>query len=108
MNKDLLYTAAIFHDIGKTKELSTFPENDYTDDGQLLGHIVIGVEMIGEGVRTIEGISGETCERVETLCNCTSWRTEYGSPKKTGACRGGCIALCRCDRCEIADIDGDL
>lgn len=44
LSKDLLYTAAIFHDIGKTRELSSFPENDYTDDGQLLGHIVIGVE----------------------------------------------------------------
>ena len=42
-NKDLLYAAALYHDIGKTKELSSFPENDYTDGGQLLGHIVIGV-----------------------------------------------------------------
>ena len=39
LNRDLLIAAAIFHDIGKTKELSRFPENDYTDDGQLLGHI---------------------------------------------------------------------
>ena len=42
LNRDLLLTAAMFHDIGKTKELSSFPENDYTDAGQLLGHIVIG------------------------------------------------------------------
>ena len=39
-------TAAILHDIGKTKELSLFPQNDYTDDGQLLGHIMIGAEMV--------------------------------------------------------------
>ena len=37
LNRDLLITAAIFHDIGKIKELSTFPENDYTDAGQLSG-----------------------------------------------------------------------
>ena len=37
LNKDLLITAALLHDIGKTKELSAFPMNDYTDDGQLLG-----------------------------------------------------------------------
>mgnify|MGYP000329127447 FL=1 len=37
LNRDLLLTAAIFHDIGKTKEISAFPMNDYTDDGQLLG-----------------------------------------------------------------------
>ena len=49
LNRDLLITAAIFHDIGKLEELSTFPENDYTDDGQLLGHIIIGTEMVGDG-----------------------------------------------------------
>ena len=55
LNKDLLYAAAICHDIGKTKELSPFPENDYTDDGQLLGHIVMGVEMISEAARNVPG-----------------------------------------------------
>ncbi len=55
INRDLLITAAMFHDVGKTRELSTFPENDYTDDGQLLGHIIIGTEMLGERIRTIEG-----------------------------------------------------
>ena len=51
LKKDLLISAAICHDIGKVKELSLFPENDYTDDGQLLGHIVMGVEMVGEKSR---------------------------------------------------------
>ena len=46
INRDLLLTAAIFHDIGKTRELSRFPENDYTDDGQLLGHIIIGTCLL--------------------------------------------------------------
>ena len=44
LNRDLLLTAAMFHDIGKTRELSRFPQNDYTDEGQLIGHIIIGVE----------------------------------------------------------------
>ena len=55
LKKDLLITAAICHDIGKTREISLFPENDYTDDGQLLGHIVMGTEMIGQKARTIPG-----------------------------------------------------
>ena len=55
LNRDLLIAAAIFHDIGKTKELSRFPENDYTDDGQLLGHIIIGTEMVSERMKEIEG-----------------------------------------------------
>ena len=53
INRDLLLTAAMFHDIGKTKELSVFPENDYTDDGQLLGHIIIGTEMVSDRIRQI-------------------------------------------------------
>lgn len=52
LNRDLIVTAAIFHDIGKLEELSVFPENDYTDEGQLLGHIMIGAEMVGERIRT--------------------------------------------------------
>lgn len=55
LKRDLLLSAAICHDIGKTKELSLFPENDYTDDGQFLGHIVIGSEMVGEKIREIPG-----------------------------------------------------
>ena len=55
LNHDLLITAAAFHDVGKLKEISSFPENDYTDDGQLLGHIVMGSELVGYGCRTIKG-----------------------------------------------------
>lgn len=51
LNKDLLVCAAMFHDIGKLEELSTFPENDYTDEGQLLGHIMIGAMEIAERTR---------------------------------------------------------
>ena len=45
LNRDLLITAAIFHDIGKLSEISSFPENDYTDDGNLLGHIFLGADL---------------------------------------------------------------
>ena len=50
LNRDLLLVAAMFHDIGKTKELSVFPENDYTDEGQLIGHIIIGAQMVQEKI----------------------------------------------------------
>ena len=53
LNRDLLLSSAILHDIGKVKELSDFPDNDYTDEGQLIGHIVIGVEMLNEAIRSI-------------------------------------------------------
>lgn len=82
LNKDLLYTAAIFHDIGKTKELSSFPENDYTDDGQLLGHIVIGVEMISEAVRAIHGFPPKLASELKHCVVAHHGELEYGSPKK--------------------------
>lgn len=82
LSKDLLYTAAIFHDIGKTKELSSFPENDYTDDGQLLGHIVMGVEMVSEGVRHIENFPPKIASELKHCILAHHGELEYGSPKK--------------------------
>lgn len=81
-NKDLLYTAALFHDIGKTKELSAFPENDYTDDGQLLGHIVIGVEMITEALRTIPDFPPVLANELKHCVVAHHGELEFGSPKK--------------------------
>ena len=82
LNKDLLYSAALFHDIGKTKELSDFPENDYTDEGQLLGHIVIGVEMIGEAVRKIDGFPEKIANELKHCVVAHHGELEFGSPKK--------------------------
>lgn len=45
----------MLHDVGKVKELSEFPKNDYTDEGNFLGHIVIGYEMVMEKVKQIDG-----------------------------------------------------
>ncbi len=82
LDHDLLITASLLHDIGKTKELSLFPQNDYTDDGQMLGHIVIGAEMIHDHASKIEGFP----ELLETeLKHCIlahHGEYEYGSPKK--------------------------
>ena len=82
LNKDLLITAAICHDIGKTKELSVFPENDYTDDGQLLGHIIIGTEMVSERMRTIEGFPPKLATELKHCILAHHGELEYGSPKK--------------------------
>lgn len=82
LNKDLLITAAICHDIGKIKELSAFPENDYTDDGQLLGHIVIGVEMISDAVRNIPDFPEKLASELKHCIIAHHGELEYGSPKK--------------------------
>ena len=82
LNRDLLLTAAIFHDIGKTKELSRFPENDYTDDGQLLGHIIIGTEMVSERMKEIEGFPASIAVELKHCILAHHGELEYGSPKK--------------------------
>lgn len=82
LNYDLLITAAIFHDIGKTKELSAFPQNDYTDDGQLLGHIMIGAEMIHDAVRMIPGFPEKQEIELKHCILAHHGELEYGSPKK--------------------------
>lgn len=82
LNRDLLLTAALFHDIGKVQELSAFPENDYTDDGQLLGHIVIGTMRVADRVKEIPGIPGKDSGGVKALHPCAHGELEYGSPKK--------------------------
>lgn len=82
LNRDLLLAAAMYHDIGKTKELSAFPENNYTDDGQLLGHIIIGVEMAGEAIRSIPGFPPTLASELKHCIIAHHGELEYGSPKK--------------------------
>lgn len=82
LDRDLLLTAAICHDIGKIKELSPYPKNDYTDEGQLLGHIMIGACMIRDA---IEGIEGFPEVKKNELLHCIlshHGELEFGSPKK--------------------------
>lgn len=82
LNEDLLYTAALCHDIGKVYELSSFPLNDYTDDGQLLGHIVMGCEMVGEQIRAIDGFPKKLGNELKHCILAHHGELEFGSPKK--------------------------
>lgn len=82
LNRDLLISAAIFHDVGKLKELSTFPENDYTDAGQLLGHIMIGAEWVGEKIKQIENFPPVLENELKHCILAHHGELEFGSPKK--------------------------
>ena len=82
LNQDLLITTAMLHDIGKTKELSPFPKNDYTDDGQLLCHIMMGAEMIHDKAREIPGFPEKLESEVKHCILAHHGELEYGSPKK--------------------------
>ena len=82
LNRDLLLTAAMFHDIGKMEELSAFPANDYTDAGQLLGHIVIGTEWIGKYIQKIPGFPARLGNELKHCILAHHGELEFGSPKK--------------------------
>ena len=82
LKRDLLITAALLHDVGKTKELSSFPLNDYTDEGQLLGHIIIGIEMIDDAIREIPEFPKQLASELKHCIVAHHGELEYGSPKK--------------------------
>lgn len=95
LNRDLLLAAAICHDIGKTREISAFPTNDYTDEGQFLGHIVMGSEMIGQKAREIPGFPPVLEMELKHCILAHHGEYEYGSPKKPSLIEA--LALCHAD-----------
>lgn len=82
LHRDLLLTAAMFHDVGKLYELSTFPENDYTDAGQLLGHIYIGAELLSKKIDTIPDFPEKLKNELLHCILAHHGELEFGSPKK--------------------------
>ena len=82
LHKDLLLAAAMFHDIGKLEELSAFPANDYTDAGQLLGHIMIGAERVSERISTIPDFPIKLANELKHCILSRHGEMEYGSPKR--------------------------
>lgn len=82
LNRDLLVTAAIFHDIGKLFEISTFPENDYTDEGNLLGHIFLGAEYLGKKIEEVPHFPQKLAAELRHCILAHHGELEFGSPKK--------------------------
>lgn len=82
LRKDLLIIGGLFHDIGKLKELTAFPNNDYTDEGQLIGHIVTGTMLLDRSIDEIEGFPKKLKTEVLHCILAHHGELEYGSPKK--------------------------
>ena len=82
LDKELLMTAALFHDVGKINELAQFPASDYTDEGQLLGHIFIGAEMLRASIRTIPLFPKKLADELVHCILAHHGELEFGSPKK--------------------------
>jgi len=81
IDRDLLLTGAILHDIGKIKEFVYERRIDYSDEGRLLSHIVIGVAMVQEKIERIPGFPANTAMRVKHMLVSHHGNREYGSPE---------------------------
>jgi 3'-5' exoribonuclease len=81
LDRSLLMAGALLHDFGKLKEFSfeSFPF-DYTDRGRLVGHMVLGIEMIQEKIRGIVGFPEDLADRLKHLILSHHGRHEFGSP----------------------------
>ena len=82
INRDLIISAALLHDIGKLDELSPFPENDYTDDGNLIGHITLGAMMVRDRIKEIPEFPEELGKELIHCILAHHGELEFGSPKK--------------------------
>lgn len=82
INRDLLIAGALLHDVGKVRELQYLRSFDYSDEGKLLGHITIGVEMIQEKIAAIGGIAPELAMLLKHMLLSHHGQYEFGSPKR--------------------------
>jgi len=79
---DLLVTGAILHDAGKVYELGYKKSIDYTDEGRLIGHILLGFKLVEEKIRKLNGFPKDLAMLLEHIIISHQGRYEWGSPKR--------------------------
>lgn len=82
LDRDLLVAGALLHDVGKVREMTYLRSFDYTDEGKLLGHISIGVEMVHERISRIRDFPDELAMLLKHMILAHHGQYEYGSPKR--------------------------
>jgi len=82
INRDLLIAGALLHDVGKVREMAYQRSFDYTDEGKLLGHITIGIEMVQEKLAAIPGFPPELAMLLKHMLLSHHGQYEFGSPKR--------------------------
>jgi 3'-5' exoribonuclease len=80
VNRGLLVTGALLHDIGKTVEFDYTTAIDYSDSGRLLGHIVLGEKIVADAIARLEAFPEETALQLLHLILSHHGEKEYGSP----------------------------
>ena len=82
INRDLVITGGILHDIGKIHEFSYGRIIDYTDEGRLIGHIVMGAEMVDNKIASLKGFPADLAMELRHLLLSHHGELEFGSPKR--------------------------
>ena len=82
LNLDLLLTASILHDSGKVDELSYHRSFDYSDEGRLLGHIILGIERMEDKIRQIPDFPKDLSTLLKHLLLSHHGQYIWGSPKR--------------------------
>jgi len=82
LNRDLLIAGGILHDIGKIDEMSAEKLIEYTDEGRLIGHVVMGVEMLDRKIAGIPGFPQQTALMLRHILLSHHGEMEFGSPKR--------------------------
>ena len=82
LDKDMLMAGAFLHDIGKIKELHCDRQIDYTDEGRLIGHVVLGVTLVDEKLEDLKDFPEELALRLKHLILSHHGQFEFGSPKR--------------------------
>lgn len=82
LDGNLLLAGAILHDIGKIDELNYKLTIEYSDQGRLLGHIVLGVLRLEEKLKTLKGFPAELATRLRHLILSHHGEFDFGSPKR--------------------------
>jgi 3'-5' exoribonuclease len=82
LDRDLLWTGAFLHDIGKTRELKFDTTIDYTDEGRLLGHLALGIAMIDEMLSGMKDFPQDLSMLLKHLILSHHGEYEFGSPKR--------------------------
>lgn len=98
LNRDLLVACGMLHDCGKVKEIAPLPVNDYTDEGNFIGHIVLGYEMVKEKAAKIEGFPATLADQIGHCILSHHGKLEFGSPKRPALAEA--IALSYADDCD--------
>ncbi len=80
LDRDLVLLGVLFHDLGKTRELGAMPANDYTLEGRLVGHVVIGRDLLRERCAAIPGFPADLQLLLEHLVLSHQGKKEYASP----------------------------